>query len=323
MKKNQNSIELAKSQKETLVALDLGSNSFHLIIAKKEGNTFKIIDKYKETIELAAGLNKQNELSAEAQQKAFSCASKIAGIINASNPDLIKIVGTSTFRLTRKSCDLLENLQSILNHKVNVISGSEEARLIFLGVTTALKDCKKRRLVIDIGGGSTEIIVGDATNPIQLDSLHLGCINQSKLFFPNGETNANDFNKAFLKAEQEIRPITHNFKRLGWDEAIGCSGTILAIERIVTANGWGKQYITKGSLEKLIHLLIKARHCNNLNLKIISDKRKKILAGGLTILYTLFNELKIEKMKINRNALREGLLYELASQDNKIDKLNI
>ena len=319
MKKNQNPIESAKSQKETLVALDLGSNSFHLIIAKKEGNTFKIIDKYKETIGLAAGLNKQNELSAEAQQKAFSCASKIAGRINASNPDLIKIVGTSTFRLTRNSCNFLDSLQSRLNHKVNVISGAEEARLIFLGVTWALKDCKKRRLVIDIGGGSTEIIVGDAMNPIQLDSLHLGCINQSKLFFPDGETSASDFSKAFLKAEQEIRPVTHNFKRLGWDEAIGCSGTIIAIERIVTANGWTKQYITKDSLEKLIHLLIEVRHCNNLNLRTISDKRKKILAGGLTILYTLFNELKIEKMKINRNALREGLLYELASQDNKID----
>ena len=319
MKKNQNPIESAKSQKETLVALDLGSNSFHLIIAKKEGNTFKIIDKYKETIGLAAGLNKQNELSPEAQQKALSCASKIAGKINASNPDLIKIVGTSTFRLTRNSCNFLDSLQSRLNHKVNVISGAEEARLIFLGVTWALKDCKKRRLVIDIGGGSTEIIVGDAMNPIQLDSLHLGCINQSKLFFPDGETSASDFSKAFLKAEQEIRPVTHNFKRLGWDEAIGCSGTIIAIERIVTANGWTKQYITKDSLEKLIHLLIEVRHCNNLNLRTISDKRKKILAGGLTILYTLFNELKIEKMKINRNALREGLLYELASQDNKID----
>lgn len=298
---------------EVYAALDLGSNSFHLLIAKFENNRLVVLDTHKDMVRFAAGLSDSNELSEEAQQRALSSLQKMAERLRSLARDHIRIVGTNTLRTATNTSVFLEQAETILPAPINIISGTEEARLIYLGVASDFSPGSERRLVIDIGGGSTELVVGSQL-PKTMESLDIGCVSFSRRFFPDGKLSEQGFKKATKVAAQELSPYIEQF--LGnWDQAVGASGTIRSIARILADNNYSEKLpITLKGLYALRDELLSHKHIDELNLKGLSDDRKAVIAGGLAILTTLIEELRIKELHTSNYAIREGIIHDLAGR---------
>lgn len=305
-------MESVNETEEVLAAVDLGSNSFHMIIARLRDGQFQIMDRLREMVQLRAGLDKNNILSEDAQARAVACLERFAERIRDLPRGKVRVVGTNTLRVAENSRDFLRRARRALGHPIEIVTGEEEARLIYLGVARSLAFDNQRRLVMDIGGGSTEFIIGEGLSGLMRESLEMGCVSFSQQYFADGHISQLQMQSALLAAAIRLRSIQRPYQRMGWVEAVGASGTIRSVADIVTAQGWSENgVITNASLDKLIEALLAAGHQDKLDLQGLSPERKTVLPAGVAVLKAAFDRLKIERMVVSDGALREGLLYDL------------
>ena len=244
---------------ETVAAIDLGSNSFHMIVAKLESSgTLSIIDRLRESVRLGGGLDSNGAIDNAAQERAFACLESFAQRIRGLPHTAVRIAGTNTLRVASNAQLFVDRAEDILKHPIEIIAGREEARLIYLGVAHGLATKDGNRLVIDIGGGSTELIIGQGMQPIRRESLYTGCVSANKRFFADGKLTEAAMLAAETDAALVLLPQATDFKNGQWSEAIGCSGTIKAIANVVHEQGWCKNGISYKSLLNLRKTLIDA-----------------------------------------------------------------
>jgi exopolyphosphatase / guanosine-5'-triphosphate,3'-diphosphate pyrophosphatase len=302
------------AQAEFAAAIDLGSNSFHMIVGRLENGQLHIVDRLRERVRFAAGLDENRNITLEARERALACLERFGQRVSGMASTMVRCVGTNTLRKARNARGFMEVAREALGHPIEVISGREEARLVYLGMAQSMSAVDGRRLVVDIGGGSTELIIGEGFDIIEADSLFMGCVSFSERYFPAGEINARRFRDAELAAELELQSITQPYLKLGWQHAIGCSGTVHAVQQIVRANGFSDNGITPKSLKKLRKAMVTAGHIDRVELAGLQPDRRPVIAGGVAILESLFLDLRIDHMIPSPGALREGVLYDLVGR---------
>lgn len=300
-----------KKTPELIAAVDLGSNSFHMKVARVVDGQLHVIDRLREMVRLGAGLGEDKCLSHEAQSRALACLQRFGERLRSMPSGTVRVAGTNTLRQARNAQTFLLAGEQALGHPIEIIKGMEEARLIYLGAAHGLAASDASRLVVDIGGGSTELIIGKGFEPQRRESLHMGCVSMSRTHFIDGRLRKKSMEKAELTACLELQPVQSGFRYTGWQSAVGCSGTIRAIHDVVCAAGWSSNDITYPSLLKLRKALLKLDHIDNLQLEGLKEERKPVFAGGVAILLSVFKTLGIECMQISDEAMREGLLYDL------------
>lgn len=300
---------------QTIAAVDLGSNSFHLIVARLEKDgEIKLLDRLREPVRLGAGLDDRGYLGEEAVVSALDCLRRFGQRLQHVPSKNVRALGTNTLRKARNAQQFLLQAQQVLGHPIEVISGVEEARLIYAGVAQGISSNGKQRLVVDIGGGSTELIIGANHKPKHMNSLYMGCISYSKKFFPDGGITQKAMDKAVLAARQELEPVADLYREQGWDHAIGSSGTIKAIADVLQGEGLCQDGISFKGLQKLAQRVTQAGHLDRLDLVGLKADRKPVFAGGLAILLGVAEELRIDSMQVSELALREGALYDLVGR---------
>lgn len=298
--------------RRTLAALDLGSTSFHMVVADLIEGNLQVIDRLKERVFLAEGLDHKRRLSKAARQRAMACLERFGQRVKDLPPGSVRAVGTNTLRSMTKGPVFLADAESVLGHPIEVISGKEEARLIYLGVSHTLESGGSgQRLVVDIGGGSTECIIGQQYDTLETDSLHMGCVNYSLRFFPDGKVSDSKMQNAEKAAARELLSMGKRYRDRGWQSAAGCSGTILAISGILREAGWTDGSITLPGLDELRSTLVSVGNMKRAAVPGLSEERRNVLPGGLAILRSVFRVLGVDKMSPSDAALREGALYEL------------
>ena len=303
----------ASSQDENeqlYAAIDLGSNSFHMIIARQSHGSVQTVDRHKEMVRLRSGLNAEGYLTPEAFEKGIQCLERFGERLNGIPSNNIRAVGTNTLRNAKNSREFLQQARKALGHSIQIIAGQEEARLIYLGVAHGLPKSDEQRIVMDIGGGSTEFIIGQADKHSHLTSTEMGCVSISEKFFAAGELNNLAFQKAINYCRQILHPHRQQLLKKGWDCAYGASGTIKSVGQILHANQWTQGELTLEAMLKMQHTLCDARHIEQLTIEGLKEERRPVIAGGLAILIATFIELKIESMNVSQNALREGLVFD-------------
>jgi exopolyphosphatase/guanosine-5'-triphosphate,3'-diphosphate pyrophosphatase len=296
---------------ESVAAVDLGSNSFHMIVARAADGRLSVLDRMKEMVRLADGLDDQNHITGPAAERAVGCLRRFGQRLRGIPPSHVRAVGTNTLRRARDVDDFLVRAEAALGHAIEVIAGREEARLIYLGVSHDLAPGQAQRLVLDIGGGSTELIIGRHYMPLETESLHIGCVGLSRRYFPDGKITRKRMRSAERAAQQEFETIREPFRQVGWDAAAGSSGTVLAAGRALRERGWSNSGLTLAGLRKLQEALVAAGRVDALRLPGVSRERAPVFPGGVAILATAFDALGIENMVTSSAALREGLLYDV------------
>jgi len=292
-----------------LAAVDLGSNSFHMVIARVEHGEVRPVERLAETVQLALGM-KNGILSDEAMARSLECLARFRQALNVIQPDLVRIVGTNSLRVAKNGRDFRHAAEAIMRHPLEVVSGREEARLVYLGVAHTLAD-DGSRLVVDIGGGSTEFIIGERFEARLLESLHMGCVSYGEQFFPGGEITDAAFENAYLAAYSEVLNIRAAYIRQGWDDVVGSSGTLRALESVIVAQGWAESGICRENLQKLRKLLLKYPSAKELcKLAGLSERRRNVFASGVAISCAFFDALGIKEMRTSVGALREGIIYD-------------
>ncbi len=305
----------AQNTSEIVAAVDLGSNSFHLIVARLHNGEVRVVDRLREMVRLGGGFDEQRHITPEAQQRAVACLTRFGERLSGLPAECVRAVGTNTLRSAHDSGPLIEAMESALGHPISIVSGVEEARLIYLGVAHSLAADGRRRLVMDIGGGSTELIIGKGFKTRYMQSLYMGCVSMTQARFADGRITRKAVKRALLDVQMELEPVVAKFRKLGWDRPIGASGTIRAVDRVVRAAGWSREGITLTALQQLKDSLIALGHVDKLNrLPGLSEERVPVFAGGLMVLLGTFEALGIERMEVSNGALREGLLYELVGR---------
>lgn len=294
-----------------IAAVDLGSNSFHMIVARVANGQLHIVDRLRETVRLASGLDSRNRLTAAAQTRALACLRRFGQRLKAMNPGSVRCVGTNALRRARNSEQFLHRAERALGHPIEVIAGREEARLIYLGVAHSGPETRGKRLVMDIGGGSTELIVGKGFDALYRESLYMGCVSMTAAHFPAGVIKRTGFSAAELAAHQELQPVQEALLHAGWNSAVGASGTILAVGEVLRAQAWSSGGITLRGLKRLRKAILDAGHVNKLKFAGLSIDRAPVFAGGVAILIALFETFGLKKISVSDGALREGLLYDL------------
>lgn len=282
-----------------------------MIVANLRNGEIGTVDRIREMVRLAAGLDRRQNLSEEAQQRALECLGRFAQRLRNMPAGSVRAVGTNTLRLARNAEAFLHRAEAVLGYPIDIISGMEEARLIYQGVAHSLNTDGKRRLVMDIGGGSTEFIIGSGNTPQIKESLSMGCVSMSNRFFPDGRITARRFQNAVISARQELEPLQIDFRRNHWDEAVGASGTLRAVCKVLQASGWSRNGITRSGLEKVVGSMLDAGHVDKLTLPELSPERRSVFPGGVAVLYACVLSLDIDSMIVSEGALREGLLFDL------------
>jgi exopolyphosphatase/guanosine-5'-triphosphate,3'-diphosphate pyrophosphatase len=282
-----------------------------MIVCSLTNGNLQTLDRLKEMVRLASGLDKKNYLNIDTQERALECLERFGQRIRHFPPESVRVVGTSTLRQAKNSQQFLEKAEKALNHPIHIISGIEEARLIYQGVAHSLGSNANLRLVMDIGGGSTEYIIGSGDTPRVKESTPMGCVVVSNAFFKNGTLSRNAFTQATLFAEQQLEPIQKQFQRKNWDEAIGASGSLKAIDKVLQTKSWSKNGITMEGLEHLVAHINLCNHIDELNLPELDPERLPVFVGGVAIVYATFKSLGIEQMTVSDGALREGLIQDL------------
>jgi exopolyphosphatase/guanosine-5'-triphosphate,3'-diphosphate pyrophosphatase len=295
----------------TLAAVDLGSNSFHCQVARVVSDQIYPLDALREPVRLGAGLSEDKQLDDSAQERALACLQRFGERLRGFDRHAVRAVGTNTLRVAKNATAFLKRAQAALGFPIEVIAGREEARLIYLGVQHSLPPSKEKRLVVDVGGGSTEFIIGSGYKPAKLASLYMGCVSYSLRFFPDGKITRSAMKRAELAARNELQPIVAGYSRKQWQQAVGSSGTIRALAEIAQLNGFSAAGITPAGLDKMRASLIKAGDVARLGLAGIRPDRLPVLPGGLAILSAVLSELGISEMTAAGGAMREGLLYDL------------
>jgi exopolyphosphatase/guanosine-5'-triphosphate,3'-diphosphate pyrophosphatase len=305
---------LPQKTPEFVAAVDLGSNSFHMLVCSLTDDKLQTVDRLKEMVRLASGLDKHKYLDDITQQQALQCLERFGQRIKQFPSGSVQIVGTNTLRTASNAQQFITKAEQALGHPIHVISGTEEARLIYQGVAHSLETNAKRRFVMDIGGGSTEYIIGTGKKSQRKESVPIGCVSMTHKFFKNNKVTQKSFQQAILHAEQLLEPYQRDFHFSHWDEAIGASGTLRSINQILMENDWSNNGITLDGLQKLARYLIKKKHLEHVNLDGLDPERLDILPGGLAIIYATFMSLGLQQMTVSEGALREGLIVDLVGR---------
>ncbi|MFN2362125.1 MAG: exopolyphosphatase [Marinobacter sp.] len=299
---------------ELLAAIDMGSNSFHMVVARLVHGEIRTLEKMGEKVQLGAGLDRYNRLTEEAQERAMACLSRFAQRLQGMPPEAVQVVGTNALRVARNTQEFMARAEQVLGYPVEIIAGREEARLIYLGVSHTLSDDSGRRLVIDIGGGSTEFIIGERFEPQDLESLHMGCVSFRNRYFPDGKITRKQMDKAITHAEQELLNIRQHFRAKGWQSAVGSSGSIKAIASVLASLKITDGVITLEAMTELRKRLVDMGKVEKLGDLGIRTDRQSIFPAGFAILMGAFRSLQITEMTFADGALREGLLYDIAGR---------
>ena len=293
-------------------AIDLGSNSFHMLIAERDGEQLRPLDSLRESVRLGAGLDADDRLTAEARQRALDCLARFAQRLRGVPLRQIRAVGTNTLRRARDAADFTREASELLGVAIEIIAGREEARLIYLGVAHTNPGHEGARLVVDIGGGSTELIIGRGETPALMESLKAGCVFATGAHFADGVISRARMRAAVTATELEIQPLARDYRAAGWSEALGASGTIKATGLLLAELGLGHgDDISRDGLRALRLKLVEIGHVDRLDFSSVSRERQRVIAGGVAALCAVFRALDIERMQVSQGALREGVLYDL------------
>lgn len=299
------------AEQSTIAAIDLGSNSFHCQIARVDGEQVFPLDSLRDPVRLGAGLGKDKRLDEESQERALACLARFGERLRGLDPHAVRAIGTNTLRVAKNAGQFLRRARAALGFPIEVVAGREEARLIYLGVSHSLPASREKRLVVDIGGGSTECIIGTGYKPLKLESLFMGCVSYSLRFFGDGRIGKGAMKEAELAARAELEPIVGHFTRGNWQHAVGSSGTARSIAEILQLNGYSDGPITLAALDRLRNHLIRVGDLDQLDLPGLRPDRRPVLAGGLAILYAVLDELNIDAMTPATGAMRQGILYDM------------
>lgn len=294
-----------------IAAVDLGSNSFRLQLARVVDDHLIFHDSLREVVRLGAGLGEDKTLNDEALIRAVDCLKRFGERLRGLPPQAVRAVATNTFRVAKNAPQLLKAAQEALGFPIEIIAGREEARMIFVGVSHSLPKADHKRLVIDIGGGSTEFIIGEGLEPLEMESLYMGCVSYSLRYFSDGKITEDAFERARIAAATEIQSISKKFKSKHWQEAVGSSGTARTLGEVLRLNGLTDGAVTLDGLYQLRQLLIKSKEIKKIELNGLSADRAAVISGGLAIMIAAFEGLNIDKLTVANSALREGVLYEL------------
>jgi exopolyphosphatase / guanosine-5'-triphosphate,3'-diphosphate pyrophosphatase len=299
---------------DVLAAVDLGSNSFHMVVARYGNGQLIVIDRLREMVQLASGLDDEGRLDKDVANRALACLKRFGQRLADVHADGVRVVGTSALRRARRKQGFLERARDALGHPIEIIAGREEARLIYSGVCQMLPPEPGNRLVVDIGGGSTELVIGRGLEPLELESMNLGCVGISQRFFGDGKLSAKRFARARLIAQQELEPVQEAYLKRGWDSAAGSSGSVRTILEAQKEMDPKATMITAEGIEALIGLLSGAGAVQAIPLESVTPERRSVFAGGLAILAEVFAQLKIRQMRWSEGAMREGLLYDMVGR---------
>lgn len=301
-------------------AVDLGSNSFRLHIGEPAGSRMHIVRTARDPIRLAAGLDSDNMLSPAAMQSAIRCLEDFRRILDAYQLDAVRVVATNTMRVARNAAELLPLCEQAIGYPIEIISGEEEGRLIYMGVTRALERTDERRLVIDIGGGSTEVIAGTGPEIHLVESFGIGTQPQFKAYFADGRITARNFDAAVTAARARFEDAASLYQAQGWDAAYGSSGTMRAISEVILRNTIGDGVVSQASLHALRDILIELGHVDAFSLPGVKRERVPVMVGGLTVLIGAMQELKVERLHAVNAGLRLGVLSDLELRANRRDR---
>ena len=304
---------------DVLAAVDLGSNSFHMVVARYLHGQLVIIDRLREMVRLAAGVAENGRIDKDVAARALACLQRFGQRLRDMHADSVRVVGTNALRLAHKKQAFLERAREALGHPIEIIGGMEEARLVYSGVAHTMPSEPGKRLVVDIGGGSTELIIGEGLNPLELESLQMGCVSLSERFFRDGKISAKRFERARLAARLELEPVQAAFRRRGWDTCAGSSGTVRAIGEAIRVLDPAVPAITPAGITRAIEYCVSAGHTRELSLEPITEDRRPVFPGGLAILAEVFGVLEVKEMRIAEGAMREGLLYDMLGRFKRED----
>lgn len=295
------------SSSSLYAAIDLGSNSFHMLVVREVSGSMQILARIKRKVRLAAGLDKNNRLSQQAMERGWQCLRVFSERLQDIPPSQIRVVATATLRIAENSDEFVKKAAEILNCPVKVISGEDEARLIYQGVAHTTGGPEKR-LVVDIGGASTELVTGNGAKATQLSSLSMGCVTWLEGYFNDRSLTEENFAKAEAAAHETLKPIAPKLTEQGWQICVGASGTVQALQEIMITQGMD-ELITLPKLQELKHKAIECGKLEELEIEGLTLERALVFPSGLAILIAIFQALNIESMILAGGALREGLVY--------------
>ncbi len=296
---------------DVLAAVDLGSNSFHMVVARHSHGQIVILDRLREMVRLAAGLGESGRLDDAAVDRALRCLERFGQRLRAMNADSVRVVGTNALRRANRKRWFLERARAALGHPIEIISGAEEARLIYSGVAHTSPMNADKRLVIDIGGGSTEIVIGEGFQPLLLESLSVGCVGLTTSFFDDGKITQKRFDRARTIVRMELEPIQESYRKTGWLQVFGSSGTVRVISDAIRALYPEAPHITLEKLKDLAKRIIAAGDIEEMDLEAVDEERAPVFAAGLAILLEITENLGIDRVRVAEGAMREGLLYDM------------
>jgi len=302
-----------------IAAVDLGSNSFRLQVGRIVNDQIYAFDGLKEQVQLAAGLSADKWLDDAAWQRGIAALHLFHERLAGFPPEAVRAVATNTLRVAKNAASFLREAEKALGFPIEVIGGREEARLIYVGVAHTLPDPHRQQLIVDIGGGSTEFIIGKSFEPVLLDSLYMGCVSHSLRYFPGGKIDKRSFREAELFARRELQSIAHEYLETGWEMAVGSSGTARALEDVLVENGLSEKGITRDGLEKLRTIFLRAGSVDAADLYGLRSERKSVILGGLAIMIAVFHEFGLRHMAFSEGALRLGVLYDLLGRYHRND----
>jgi exopolyphosphatase/guanosine-5'-triphosphate,3'-diphosphate pyrophosphatase len=296
---------------ELIAAVDMGSNSYHMVVARVEHGEPRVIDRLRETVRMAAGLRADGTLDAEHRARALNCLARFGQRIAGVPSIRVRAVATNTVRRLASPQSFLTAAETALGHPVEIVSGREEGRLIFLGASHDLPASRESRLVIDVGGGSTEFIIGRGVAPMHTESVQAGCIASTLRFFPGGKLNRKRWQRANNEIGVLLQQFAEEYRESGWVEAYGSSGTAKSIGSVVQAMKFSDDGITPASLASLRDALLEQGQISTLKLPGLADDRAPVIAGGVAIFEAAFEALGIERLRVCQSSMREGLLWDL------------
>ncbi|GIX34129.1 MAG: exopolyphosphatase [Lysobacterales bacterium] len=297
-----------------LAAVDLGSNSFHMVVARWHRGRAEIVDRLRETVRLGAGVDGEGRLDGQARLRAMSCLARFGQRLRGFEARHVRALATNAVRQLRAPRAFLLPAETALGFPIEVVSGREEARLIYLGVCRDLPARRERRLVIDIGGGSTEFIIGTGREPEQMESVQMGCIATTRRFFADGQISRKRWREALIELELVLQQFAADFRKAGWTRAIGSSGTIKAAAEMIAARDPRAEGIDREHLEELVDRVLRHDRIEALKLRGLSEERRPVILGGLAVLSAAFSALAIERMEVSQSAMREGILLDLVGR---------
>ncbi len=298
-----------------LAAIDLGSNSFRLEIGRFDHGQIQRVAYLKETVRQGNGFDADRNLSQESMERGWECLARFAERLSGFKKNQVRAVATQTLREAKNREEFLHRGSEILGFPIEVIAGTEEARLIYQGAAHLLPSSDERRLVVDIGGRSTELVLGHKTQATQTASFRVGSVAWSMKYFPKGEFTEQSFYRAEIAAQAVLEEAINNYPTHKWDTAYGASGTVGAVADILTVSGWPEGEISLEALNWLVKCLVRSGNAAAVQLEGLKDDRRPVIGGGVSILRALMNLLKIEKLHVAQGALRHGVLFEMVERD--------